>query len=314
MPLPELSHLDRLRKLRGDAMVTHPGGSLDVIKVERVFSVPRGTPEPEYLSVDAQYPNAKLVEQTTIGGDHQAVEVYRVWHTLPGVALTQRTVDEETRSAVTITSRLVEKPGALSQAIGATVEYQPANDVHGTLITTTVSKPDDRAEYRMMEYTFPALLFGLIPSAAISGRDGTARLQLFSVRRAAFTRLAMARLDIYYGTKEEMEEQLDATALFQPRLNDIVYNGVAFDVAEHNVLNDPLPSGTPPFDLLIQYNSGTENPKWPYFVETFSYPASTPSATEYLASYVDTYRPVSANIRPWRNGWYRLEIVNVRMQ
>lgn len=327
MALPEKYHLDALRKLRGDAHVTFPGGSTSVVKVERVYSVSRGTALPAFLTADEEYTSAKLVEQQVIGGDANQVEVYRLFHTLPGVATSRYAVDEETRGVITITTQLVETPTAGDVAglngPGTQVEFQPINSVYGTLITTLYgdgeNPPDNREEYRLMDYTFPALLFSVVGAGGLEGRDGTARTSVVSTRRAAFTRQALGKITISYGTKDDLEHALIPSDpgyanFFQPKLNDIIYNGIAFDINERNVLNNPIGP--------ISFTSGTDNPKWPFFVEVFPNPATpdipfsatTPSADEYVSDYIGTYRFITGTLRPWRYGWWRLELLAVLMQ
>lgn len=83
MPVPTRFLIDALRKLRGDAYVTHPDSVLGVRRVERVFTVPRGTDEKNYLIADGQYADTVLVEQHTVGGDQQYVEIYQAYENLP---------------------------------------------------------------------------------------------------------------------------------------------------------------------------------------------------------------------------------------
>lgn len=84
MPIPQRYLLDALRKLRGDALVTHPDDALGVRRVERVFTVRRGADETAYLVADGEYTGTVLVQQYTVGGDKQDVEIYQAYETLPG--------------------------------------------------------------------------------------------------------------------------------------------------------------------------------------------------------------------------------------
>jgi hypothetical protein len=310
MALPEKYHLDQVRKLRGDAQVTHPDGTLAVVKVERVQTVPRGTPEPAFLSADVEYPTAKLIEQTIVGGDANQVEVYRIWQTLPGGEVVRWTVDEETQVPVKITTQLVQTPASpIVAAAGTQVEFVPINAVHGTLITTEINggvPPGARTEHRFVEYTFPALLFGL-EGTSLTGRDGSARVRIISHRRSAVTRTVSARVEISYGALGTLT--LPA-GLFSPRLNDLIYEGIAFNIMERNVLNDTIPA--------LTYTSGTENPQWPFFTETYSATASVPSATEYQAKIDATDASgdlcIGSVIRPWKAGLERQETTYVKAQ
>jgi hypothetical protein len=299
MPLPELSHLDRVRKLRGDALVTHPGGSLAVVKVERVFSVPRGTPEPAYLTADSQYPTAKLVEQHIVGGDHQTIEVYRMFHTLPGVAVTQEIEDPETHCPVLITSQLIATPALpIAQPAGSIIEFSPINAVYGTRIITTINggtPPASRTELKMLEYNFPALLFNIV-GTPIAGRDVVVTN---SVRRAAFTRLTQSRVTYGYGTLAAMTAAYTTLSsgfpgFFNPALGDAIYDGVAFNVNERNFLSD---------GFTVAYSSAT-------LAESFTVNPTTPTASEYLAQ-VGQWMYIGFQMRPWRAGWWRLEAIEL---
>ncbi len=327
MALPEKYHLDALRKLRGDASVTFPGGSTSVVRVERVQTVPRGSVLPEFLSTDEEYPTAKLVEQQILGGDANHVEVYRLWHTLPGVEVTQYTVDEETRCTVAVRTQLVEAPVEPPPAEplvpfvpfptvpGTQIEYQPINGVYGTKITTTINSgvaPSNRTESGMVEYHFPTLLFGIYPQASPEPWDGTARLRLVSDRRTGFAAYTQSLRTFLYGTQAALAGVLNDLFndtfpnVYNATFNNLIYEGIAFDVNERNVLSDPFPS--------IIYTSGTQNPKWPYFVEEFvPLTVSVPTASEYQAL-IGQFAYVSGELKAWRAGWWRLELLSVKLK
>lgn len=318
MALPEKYHLDALRKLRGDASVTFPGGSTAVVRVERVQTVARGSALPAFLSADEEYPGAKLVEQQVLGGDANHVEVYRLWHTLPGVEVTRYTIDEETRCPVAVTTQVVQAMTFAEledQMPGTQVEYQPINSVYGTKITTVINggtPPALRSEYGMVEYPFPTLLFGITAEAGPQARDGTARLRLVSDRRTGFTALTEANTFFLYGDRDFLNTQFRNVFdsgfpnAYVPRFQNLIYEGIAFDINERNVLNDAFAG--------IIYNSGTENPKWPYFVETYDVPAvSEPTASAYR-DVIGEFAYVSGDLKPWRAGWWRLELLTVKLQ
>jgi len=241
------------------------------------------------------------------------VEVYRLYHTLPGVAVARRTVDEETRAEVTVTTQLVAaSTAAPAPTPGTQIEFQPLNSVYGNRITTVINGGNSaglaRTEWRYVEFQFPALLHG-IAGVALTGRDGTARVSLNSNLRPAFSRLVLARVDITYGALGSLHSESGGPALFQPRLNNLLYNGIAFSINERNVLNDRIPATG-----FLEYVS-VSNPKWPNFIETYYAEPSTPSLADYQALVTaGTYVPISATIRPWRLGLERLEIVNIKLQ
>ena len=172
------------------------------------------------------------------------------------------------------------------------------------------SAPDYRVEYGWTEYFFPTLLFGFSVSS-IEGRDGTAQIQVTPNRRSGFSRIVRKRTVITYGARGT----LTAATVFAPTLKDCVYSGVAFSVNERNVLCDTIGS--------FGYTSGTENPKWPYFVETISFSATPLTATAYLAVTAASATPATPDVQaaaelcigspitPWLFGLDRMETTYV---
>ncbi len=131
MALAELSHIDRVRKLAGDALVTFPGANTNFKRVERVHRVDRGTAWPTFLTADGEYTTEKLIEQYTVGGDKQQIEVYRNYETIPGATFTRIVYDETSDSFITVSRRK-----QLTSGITEAVSFS------GTTSTTVVTSEE----------------------------------------------------------------------------------------------------------------------------------------------------------------------------
>ncbi len=95
---PALFYLDRLRKLAGEPHVSSPENNAGVLKVERVFTKPRGWTPPAYGDADpnAAYAGAGcvLTHLEVLGADNGNLEYYTVYETIPGTLLTGTQLDE----------------------------------------------------------------------------------------------------------------------------------------------------------------------------------------------------------------------------
>ena len=168
-----------------------------------------------------------------------------------------------------------------------------------------------RTQYGWAEYAFPTLVYGYTQNS-ITARDGSAILRLQATRRAGFSQIVQTKTVITYGAVGS----LTPPDVFSPALNDLQYTGVAIGpIADRNVLNDAV---------SLSYTSGTDNPKWPFFVETVTFPASTPSATTYatmvaggapspaVVGYSSGQLTIGSPVKPWRYGLERMEVTTVK--
>lgn len=149
MAAPSRYLLDALRKLRGDALVTYPDKALGVRRVERVFSVARNAAPDAFNSPQAEeYTDTELVDQQVIGGDHQFVEWYQAWETLPGSELTTKI----RRSPTIFDAIPVEFKIGLSESldvIDQTVEPEQAPDaITGNVIESIVNQESKSKAHR----------------------------------------------------------------------------------------------------------------------------------------------------------------------
>lgn len=225
--------------------------------------------------------------------------VTRVYQTLPGPWLYSYAVEPETRLSIEQKRRVVAATAvAPSQTLGSdtTREATENSNIQIEVVSTLNggSTPSSRVERGFVEFTFPTLLFG-ISGAALTGRDGEPILRLSYNQRLGFTQIVPKRTVITYGAIGT----LTPPAVFSPRLADIVYDGLAFQVKMHNLLTDAF---------SLSYTSGSSNPKFPFFVETLTVSATTMTATEYWALVTGGSEIcIGAPIKPWRFGHERME-------
>lgn len=177
-----------------------------------------------------------------------------------------------------------------------TIDGMDANQAVEKLeIFNSGALPDDREERGYVEYTFPALLFDIV-FQNLTARDGTGKTTINPLRRAAFRQEVPKREEISYGVRGD----LVPPPVFSPVLSDYVYNGITFSIREQNTLCD---------GFTVDYTSGTYDPKWPYFVESYVAGATDTTATEYQAFIdADTELTIGASVTPWRYGLDRMVV------
>lgn len=234
-------------------------------------------------------------------------QVTRIWKTLPGPWIRDWVVEPETNLELSVLSREIlsgEASGVASAANGEETRVEGTSNANISVEKLYSLEPDgdhippSRVERGFTSYAFPTLLFG-ITGTSLTGRDGTPIVRLEYSRREGFTQIVPFRSVITYGARGT----LSPVTVFSPRFADLVYDGIAFKVNERNVLNDAI---------SLSYTSGTANPKWPFFTESYSVSASTLTATAYLA-YVTgaTELCIGCVVKPWRFGLDRMETTYV---
>lgn len=131
MAVAELYHIERLRALRGDALVTYPYGSVNYKQCERVYSVERSQAETAFLAADGEFTGTKLTAQRIVGGDAVYVEIYQRYETLPGPAVTTVKFDAESGVLITTTrTRML------------LADMSPGESIDGTTRTIKEKQPD----------------------------------------------------------------------------------------------------------------------------------------------------------------------------
>lgn len=277
---------------------------------------------PDYvsLSVTDAVTNGTTTITSATGGFTAAMVGSVVYLSGPTTEKFVQVVSRTSANAIVVNTTVAAGTG-ITLRIGGALKQVPyyehsttGIDIHlcteSLLLFNGGSAPAYRVERGWTDYTFPNLLFSITGTVA-EARDGTADLLLNYNERSAFSKNVPRRTVITYG----IIGSLSPADVFSPNLNDLKYNGRAFSVNAQNVLND---------DFEISYTSGTQNPKWPYFVEVFNANQSDTSATEYndlinasgTPSSPDEQAPgelcIGSPINPWRFGLERKEVSYVK--
>jgi hypothetical protein len=362
--VPAKHYLDSLRALRGAPKVTYPYGGTSYPRLERVYSVPKGRVD-DIPTTLTDFPGSLLVEVVELARDHNDVEVYLVYATLPGPMLTTQEQDAETQSPVIISSQQVAKPafplskalgtatgsgttltlaghrlvdgmyvlvagvgawvvssnisagtfgaaatpggsaqsysGAKSIAfsIGTSVSYAPINDLYGNITFATLLNFASLSvvDYPTGQYTAPPLLYGVTANDQ-SAWDGSVNIALVYSRRPALTQdVAFTRTKTYNSASALLSSR---PTLENPPTADIILDNQFFPpVRQLGVLCDTQNS--------ISFTTGTENPKWPYMVETIGWAATALSATAYPGRQVH----IDAPIELWKYDLSRMTTVGL---
>ena len=229
--------------------------------------------------------------------------------TLPGNVVTKYDTDDETRDSVTITTQQVAKPvTAPTQTPGTQVTYVPkrGSSLVGTLITATIgTTPTTNTQTQSAAYRSPALVTA-VSATGTEAKDGTTRVKVNWQRRSARSRIVPHTTVLSYGTYASLASTLAGLTIFDPVLQDLIYDGIFLQANEQGVLND---------SMSVAYTTGTSNAKWPFITETMAFAASSPTATEYLALIAaNTLKVISANLKPWKYNLWRLEQVKVQLR
>jgi len=140
MALPSNAILDGIRGMRGKAKVSYPDASKEVKRIERVTTLPRTDWELDFGTADADYPTCFLVSQAKIKEDAQTVEVYRVYETIPGAALTGQFVTADGQVG-TLTRQAV-APGTAVTASALMVSGSVQPESAAKSIKETITVPD----------------------------------------------------------------------------------------------------------------------------------------------------------------------------
>ena len=228
---------------------------------------------------------------------------------VPGNIITKYDTDDETRDSVTITTQQVAKPAtAPTQTAGVQITYVPKSGsaLVGTLITASIgATPTTNTQTQSAAYRSPALVFAVTATGS-EAKDGTTRVKVNWQRRSARSRIVPHTTVLSYGTYASLSSTLAALTIFDPVLQDLIYDGVFLQANEQGVLNDTM---------SVAYTTGTSNAKWPFIAETMEFTASSPTATEYLALIAaNTLKVISANLKPWKYNLWRLEQVKVQLR
>lgn len=228
---------------------------------------------------------------------------------IPGAIITKYDTDDETRDSVKITTQQVAAlTSPPTQTAGKQITFVPKSGTAlvGTLITADIgTTPTTNTQTQSAAYRSPALVFA-VSGTGTEAKDGTTRVKVNWQRRSARSRIVPHTTVLSYGTYASLASTLAGLTIFDPVLQDLVYDGIFLQANEQGVLNDTI---------SVAYTTGTTNAKWPFITETMAFTASSPTATDYLALIAaNTLKVISANLKPWKYNLWRLEQVKVQLR
>ena len=241
----------------------------------------------------------KIVTSEPYSGQDTGPLRYKITKTraLPGTEFTRSEVDGETGAPVSIKMQIIQTPAfPITQTSGSEISCQPISSVHGTKITTQFS--GDASSISVVDYptgsmSAPALITNATLTS-MSSRDGTPAVNIIWTKRAAKTREVKMTRTKSYGTQASMLTAQGLLTLENPGVIDIIRDAFFIPaIRESNVLTNAV---------TLSFTTGTENPKYPYTVESVSWGDTTPTASEYPGRNV----VISANVEYWKYNLWRL--------
>jgi|APGre2960657404_1045060.scaffolds.fasta_scaffold02052_5 hypothetical protein len=217
---------------------------------------------------------------------------------LPGTEMIRAEVDGETGTEVTVTMQMIAKPTLpFTQVAGSEITYQPISAVHGMKVTTTLSSfaALSVVDYPTGKMKAPALITNAVLNST-TARDGTPALSIVWTKRASMTREVKMTRTKTFGTQSNMLAAQAALTLENPGTIDLVRDPWFIPaIRESDVLTNAVTLGP--------YTTGTENPKWPYIVESVSWGNTSPTASAYPGR---TGVVLSAVVEYWKYNLWRL--------
>ena len=217
---------------------------------------------------------------------------------LPGTEMIRAEVDGETGTEVTVTMQMIAKPTLpFTQVAGSEITYQPISAVHGMKVTTTLSSfaALSVVDYPTGKMKAPALITNAVLNST-TARDGTPALSIVWTKRASMTREVKMTRTKTFGTQANMLTAQAALTLENPGTIDLVRDPWFIPaIRESDVLTNAVTLGP--------YTTGTENPKWPYIVESVSWGNTSPTASAYPGR---TGVVLSAVVEYWKYNLWRL--------
>lgn len=224
--------------------------------------------------------------------DSLYVLVRRIYQTLPGVILTGHQRNEQVRGrTVDITSQLLAS-GASPETGDLVVEstVNPLSSVVDRRITKKVASLPPTEKYAYWAYVpIPTLLFDIAIST-FCNPSSQASLQVTPDQGGGASYLRKHRVTIIYTAASPTTDYSDSTF----SVENIVYKGKIIEFQYNNVLNDAI-SFTDTFII-----NGCE------FTESYTFAASTPSATDFADG--DWYVR-EAVTEPWGDSMWRTKLV-----
>jgi hypothetical protein len=217
---------------------------------------------------------------------------------LPGTEMIRAEVDGETGTEVTVTMQMITKPTLpFTQVAGSEITYQPISAVHGMKVTTTLSNfaALSVVDYPTGKMKAPALITNAVLNST-TARDGTPALSIVWTKRASMIREVKMTRTKTFGTQVNMLAAQAALTLENPGTIDLIRDPWFIPaIRESDVLTNAVTLGP--------YTTGTENPKWPYIVESVSWGNTSPTASAYPGRIGVV---LSAVVERWKYNLWRL--------
>jgi hypothetical protein len=219
--------------------------------------------------------------------------------TLPGSfpTLTLRSWDSDLQTEIRTVLNIVSMGGSYTP--GSDVIDYDEKELDDTRVLRVEYKlpaglPAAYDTYEPAVRRFPALLTDIVVEkiqlADDANGDDRYEVRAFPVWRPGFSLETNYRVRTTFHTSPPTPDTIFAIVT-----QDIVYNGISFQVNIPNVLNDSLSGIGVSFSADGVYGNLTEN---------FSVSASTPSATSYDGQ-IGTEKVIASKVQPWRRLWVK---------
>lgn len=252
------------RALEGAAMKAAAWGAVALTTEQ---DVPTGTPADAGLNV-----LESVVEPKDAQTARKRTTAVPEWP-----VLTEREVEAETGTPVTVTRRMVAAETPLPEAAPLTLDRKvtAVNKWRSIQIVTSLDAlPSGYVEFKERSFRFPGLFYSYDETAGVSKRE-------------AFSRTVAARVEVSFGTEA-----------VEPGLLLIV--PVSWNFPSTFDASEVLTNGE-----TVSYVSGGD-------AITVTVPQSTPSRAQYEAL-VGTYAAVAGMCERWKGGVWRTELWKVKL-
>lgn len=203
---------------------------------------------------------------------------------------------------VDVTRKIVPNGTLLPDLVAGTEVTLKDLDCKRALQTTRTLNIGEPVEiWQEMKFRFPSVLLNFVTSSGFSPQSRKSWFSLGSNRRDGFTKLISAKVKIEILLAKPTP--IDPEKLFQIIPNNLVYNGMLFNVNEQAVLNN---------DGHLTASTHSADTYYGFGFETYKYKASKPSATAYAkAVNKKDYVQISETNTPWKYNTWRRESVYI---
>lgn len=204
---------------------------------------------------------------------------------------------------VNVTRSIVPNPTDLPGVVpGTDVTIKDMDCARALKTSRTITIGEPVEIWKEMKFRFPSVIINWNTG---SGFSKQARKSWFSTganRRDGFTKLISAKVKIEILLTKPTE--IEKAKLLHIIPNNLVFNGILFNVNEQAVLND---AGT------LRAHTHTKDTYYGFAVESYKYLASTPSSSAYRKMVgAGSYKQISETILPWKYNTWRRESIFIK--